>query len=182
MEDGHLVFDNDEGLFRTRSNIMLLTGLLVLDGFALAVLMLYVLAYPEELTDWRTSLAFALPLLGSGFIFYRIRHLRRVIWYLRVVHHGIVAYDYTRRKWVIPWLDMKAIDITDRGLTIFTHTEHRRLYIPASFPDYHILSHALTLRAEEEGIPLWIRGKSLEELTLNDLYPFLSNDIPSLSH
>ncbi len=182
MEDEYLVFDNDEVLFRTRSSIVLLTGLLILNGFALLILSLYLLAYPEELTHWRTLLGLGLPVLGSLLLLRRIRRLHRVVWYLRVMEDGIIAYDYTRQKWVIPWIDMLAMNVTDQGLMVLTRTGNRRLYIPSAFPDYHVLSHALVAGAESRGIPIWIRGKPLEELDLHTLYPFLTSDTPAHSH
>lgn len=165
------VFDNEEVQLSTRRKVMALSALVVL---AIGVTIISVAA----------TMAGQMTGVGAFFLITgvwltttiwcgnRLKKLRRVAWCLKVSSDAVVAYDYARRKTVIPWSAVTRIDWTDHSLLI-SGQPPCSIEIPEMFTDFAALSHSMYERAGQANVAVFVDGQPLHVLDVYRLYPFL---------
>jgi len=140
------VFDNEEVLYRTRSHILWLSGLLLLMVFFGMAITSYLIFIPQPLTLPVISTYAILSLLSVG-ITLRIYQLRKTVWCIKLSEVDIIGYTHSRRRITLPWEEIKHINLTHHGLLIVSQNPSQKLFIPHAFTSYHVLSHQLVALA-----------------------------------
>lgn len=111
--------------------------------------------------------------LGAGVAWHH-RHLSRTVWCVKVSPEGLVGYDCARRKTHLPWSQVERVDVTDEALVI-VQSPYQFVAISTSFFDYPSLSHGVLSHAEDHDIAFYLNGRSLADLDVYVLYPFLTD-------
>lgn len=165
------VFDNEEVQLTTRRKAMALSAIVVM---AIGITIVSVAATMSgQMSGFGAFVLITLVWLASaGWCGTRLRRLRRVAWCLKVSDEEVVAYDYARRKTVIPWNAVTRIDWTDHSLVI-SGQPPCSIEIPELFSDFAALSHTMYGCAEREKIAIFVDGQPLHVLDVYRLYPFL---------
>jgi hypothetical protein len=102
----------------------------------------------------------------------RQKRLRQVAWCVKLTAESITGFDYERRRRSMDWNEVDRVDIRDDGLHV-VNCQGDALCIPASFPEFHLLSHRIVRIAEEHAARLCINEKPWQEIDVYAIYPFL---------
>ncbi len=100
----------------------------------------------------------------------RLYRLQHQVWRLHLSESKLIGYDYGRQAWVIDWMHLDRLNLTEDGLRVET-LDGRHLVIPNGHADFSALSHALLDYAEHLGCPLYLNGRPFETVDLRTLLP-----------
>ncbi|MFW5972644.1 MAG: hypothetical protein ACOCTG_01520 [Bacteroidota bacterium] len=165
------VFDNEEVQLTTRRKVTTLCVLVV--SAVILTFVCAIAAFSNQMTSsggfWMVALIWTATAAWCGA---RLRRLRRVAWCLKVSNDSLVAYDYARKKTIIPWHDVSRIDWTGRSLLI-TGPPPCSIEIPDLFSDFAALSHTVYDCAARSNVPIYLESRELDDLDIHSVYPFL---------
>lgn len=165
------VFDNEEVQLSTRRKVMALSVIVMVAACVTIICVAATLS--GQITAGAGFLTISATWCGAVFwLATRLRRLRRVAWCLKISDDAVVAYDYARRKTVIPWSAVTRIDWTDHSLLIAGQAPCA-IEIPELFTDFAALSHSVYERSERSDVPVFVDGQPLPVLDVYQLYPFL---------
>ena len=174
MPNWYEVFDNEEVQGYARRQAARLTALAV--GSVLLTLVLAALGLEGIVPAPLVGVLLALSwLIAVRVIATRMRRLRRLVWCIKLSEARVVGYDYTRRKAVLEWDEVRRAELAADGLLLVGpagcvfHVSHR-------FPDFAVLSHRVVYYAEQNGVPIFIDGQPWQEIDVYRLFPFLADD------
>lgn len=166
------VFDNEHVQLNTRRKVSVL-GAVMLGALVLTI------------SAAAATFAGPLPIVAGMFFIVggwlltvawcgiRFRRLRRLAWCLRISDDGIVAYDYSRKKTVIPWDEVSQIEWAGESLLI-SGPPPCSIEIPHLFSEFSTLSHVILDEAEHHSVSILVEGRTLESVSAEQLYPFLA--------
>lgn len=165
------VFDNENVQLTTRRKV---TALSVVAATSATATLVCLSATASGNLGAFGAVAFIVPvwIATVAWCVFRLRALRRVAWCLKISSEAVVAYDYARKKIMIPWSRIERVDWTDQSLRIIGPAPYT-IEIPGMFSDFQTLSHSLITRARERNVRLGIDGQEIDEIDVYDLYPFL---------
>jgi hypothetical protein len=165
------VFDNEDVQLSTRRKV---TALSVVAATSATATLVCLSAAASGHLSAVGALAFIIPIWIAtvAWCVYRLKALRRVAWCLKISSEAVVAYDYTRKKIMIPWSRIERLEWTDQSVQIVGPAPYT-IEIPSMFADFPALSHSLLDRARERNVRIGIEGREIEEIDVYELYPFL---------
>jgi hypothetical protein len=165
------VFDNEDVQLATRRKV---TALSVVAAIAATATLVCLSAMASGHISVIGAAAVIMPvwILTAVWCVARVRALRRVAWCLKISDEAILAYDYTRKKILLPWSSITRVEWTDRSALI-AGPPPCTIEIPSLFSDFTALSHSLLRQAEAHQVPVYVDGGSLDLVDVYKLYPFL---------
>lgn len=165
------VFDNEEVQLTTRRKVTVL-GVIVASA-SLLTLLCAAASFSGHMSRVGAFFLIGGVWLATAFwCGYRLRMLRRVAWCLKISEEALVAYDYARKKTVIPWSRVSKVEWTAHSLLI-SGPPPCSIEIPDVFADFAALSHTIYERADRAHVAVYIEGTPVTALRLHRLYPFL---------
>ncbi|NBC17720.1 MAG: hypothetical protein GVY18_10445 [Bacteroidetes bacterium] len=171
---GYEVFDNDEVHLRTRQQAAHLTDTAAFAvGLTLGVMALGGMQLISLLAAG--GLIVAIWAGATTWIVVRRRQLQRVAWCVKLSDRQVVSYDYRRKPTTLDWDAVAHVDLDEDGLVLIG-PEGPLVSIPALFPEFASLSHAIVRQAEAHDVTIMIDGCPWQQLNIYSLFPFLADD------
>lgn len=165
------VFDNEDVQLSTRRKVTALSAVATVAATATLICL-------SALSSGSINAVGAVAVLiaiwiGTGvWCIARLRALRRVAWCLKISDESVLAYDYSRKKILIPWSRIQRVEWTDRSVLI-AGPPPCTVEIPRLFGDFAALSHLLRSHAERRRVPIYVDGRPVTDLDVYQIYPFL---------
>ncbi len=105
----------------------------------------------------------------------RLRHIRQVLWCVKLSDRCVAGYDYARRLKKFDWINVQRIDLLDHALRV-EGANQKRFEVPHLFPDFATLSHRIMHYAEFYEIPVFVNGRPWQSLDVYAAFPSLHKD------
>lgn len=165
------VFDNEDVQLSTRRKVTALSAVAAVAG---TVTLICLSAISSGHIGLWSAAAIVMPIwvLTTIWCIHRLRALRRVAWCLKISDDSVIAYDYSRKKILIPWSRINRVEWCGGSVRI-VGPPPCTIEIPCLFADFAALSHSLCAQAERHGVPIYIDGQGIDEINLYAVYPFL---------
>ncbi len=174
MSRWYEVFDNEEVQRRARNRRYVL-----MHGLALtAALSLLLVSYAVGHAAGRVAALMLTAALWAGTAVWWMRtdrHLRRIVWCVKLSDRKVIGINYARHATELDWIKVRSIHLTTDGLRIES-SSREDIEVPLLFPDFPALSHSIVEYAEFYGIPVYVDGRPWQQIDVHVLYPFVQGD------